>query len=349
MPADQLEPIPEIALEDRRAAVLRAIVEEYVSSAQPVASQRIVARRSIAVSSATVRNDMHALERDGFIAQPHTSAGRIPTDLGSRYYVDHLARTTRLGGAQQRAVRDFFDATHQAMEEVLAQTSQLLARITQHAAVVVPPQSEAATIRGIQVVEVGAGALLAVVVTSSGAVVRIQFPALERGAADPADLITASNLLTAHASGKTLGTSMAPIPATDGAVGVIISAVLAALAEVSAEDSARELFVGGASRIAGEDGFNQPSTVAGLLELLEHQYLVVSLARELINDGVSVRIGKENDEVALQDCSLVLAPYRIDGRGVGTVAILGPTRMDYPGAIAAVDSVSRHLVDHLSN
>ncbi len=344
MSHDSLDTTPP-DLEDRRAEVLRAIVEEFVSSAQPVASQRVAARRGLQVSSATIRNDMHALERDGYIAQPHTSAGRIPTDQGYRYYVDHMVASARLAGAQQRVVRDFFDVAHRAMEEVLSQTSQLLARITNHAAVVVPPQAEAPTIRGIQVVDIGAGALLAVVVTSTGSVLRLP---LSIRTTDSNVLTTASNRLAAALLGNALNGSSSISSTGETELDALCDAVIVALNTLQPHEASAELFVGGASRIANEAGFTDHSTVGQLLELLEHQYLVVSLAREVINEGVSVRIGAENEEVALRDCSLVLAPYRIDGRGTGTVAILGPTRMDYPEAIAAVDTVSRRLEHHLA-
>ncbi|MGB2756477.1 MAG: heat-inducible transcriptional repressor HrcA, partial [Acidimicrobiia bacterium] len=192
-------------VDERRAEVLRAIVEEYVASAQPVASQRVVARNGLKVSSATIRNDMHTLERDGYIAQPHTSAGRVPTDLGYRYYVDHLANTARLAGAQQRAVSDFFEAAHSAMEDVLSQTSQLLARITNHAAVVVPPQDEAPTIRGIQLVDIGDGSILVVVVTSTGSVQRISLPVPPQGRFTPDLLARVSVALTASTLGTPIG------------------------------------------------------------------------------------------------------------------------------------------------
>lgn len=336
-------------IDERRAEVLRAIVEEYVASAQPVASQRVVARKGLTVSSATVRNDMNSLERDGYIAQPHTSAGRVPTDRGYRYYVDHLAASAGLERAQQRAVSDFFEAAHRAMEDVLSQTSHLLARITNHAAVVVTPQGEAPTLRGVQLVDIGDGSVLMVLVTSTGSVQRVPLtgPAAEH--ASPELLARASTALTAATLGTPMGRAATWTRTGDAELDALAASAMSLL---SADDGARsssELFVGGASRIAQEAGFNDASTVRDLLELLEHQYLVVSLARELMSDGVNVRIGAENREVALRDCSLVIAPYRIDGRGVGTVAILGPTRMDYPGAIAAVDTVSRRLESHLSS
>ena len=175
-PADQSEKrlgdmdLPE--LDDRKAEILRAIVEEYVETAQPVGSQTVARSSHLGVSSATVRNDMTVLERDGFIAQPHTSAGRIPTDLGYRYFVDHFADRGPLPAPQRRAVSDFFASTHRALEELLNETSQLLARVSRHAAMVVGPQPDIAHVRSVQLVPLHPNLALVVAVLSNGAVER---------------------------------------------------------------------------------------------------------------------------------------------------------------------------------
>src|SRR5438045_9047332 len=127
----------EQALDDRKSAILRAIVEEYIGSAQPVGSQTIAQTRDLGVSAATVRNEMSVLERDGYITQPHTSAGRIPTDRGYRYFVDHLAGAGQLPAPERRRIAEFFTTATLAMDELLFETSQLLARVRTHAAVVV--------------------------------------------------------------------------------------------------------------------------------------------------------------------------------------------------------------------
>src|SRR5215468_10279315 len=134
-------------LDERKAAVLRAIVEHYVDTAQPVGSQTVTSTTGLGVSAATVRNEMAVLEREGYIAQPHPSAGRVPTDRGYRYYVDHLAGAGQLAAAERRRIAEFFTTATRAMDELLDQTSQLLARVTAHAAVVVGPESQAVVVR----------------------------------------------------------------------------------------------------------------------------------------------------------------------------------------------------------
>ena len=139
-----MAPTEPMDLDERKAAILRAVVEEYVETAEPVGSQRVAGSRKLGVSSATVRNDMTVLEREGYITQPYTSAGRIPTDLGYRYFVDHFTSEGALRITQRRAVAEFFESAHRALEDLLHETSQLLSRVTDHAAMVVGPQPEVA-------------------------------------------------------------------------------------------------------------------------------------------------------------------------------------------------------------
>ena len=157
---------------ERRATVLKAVVEEYVVSAQPVASQTVTTSRDLGVSSATVRNDMTQLEREGYLTQPHTSSGRIPTDQGYRYFVDHFTAAGALPVGQRRAVADFFATTHRALEDLLHETSQLLARLTSHAAVVVGPIADAMRVRTAQLVALEPGTVLAIAVLGNGSVER---------------------------------------------------------------------------------------------------------------------------------------------------------------------------------
>ena len=157
-------------LDERKAAILRAIVEHYVDSAQPVGSQTVTQSAGLGVSAATVRNEMSVLERDGYITQPHTSAGRVPTDSGYRYYVDHLAGSGALPSAERRRIADFFPTATMAMDDLLHETSQLLARVTAHAVVVVGPQAESVHVRSVHLALLQPRVLLAVIVMSNGAV-----------------------------------------------------------------------------------------------------------------------------------------------------------------------------------
>jgi heat-inducible transcriptional repressor len=338
-------------LDERKAAILRAIVEEHIATAQPVGSQTIARSRRLGVSSATVRNEMTVLEREGYIAQPHTSAGRIPTDRGYRFFVDHFDRQPGLAPAQRRAVTDFFTvftSAHRVLEDLFHETSQLLARVSTHTAMVVGPHVEAATVRSVQLVSLQPSLVLVLAVLSNGTVEKCVLHLADDP--DVATLATVAGLLDTQLSGSRW-TSQLPEYRLSGVADADALAREArdALATRAVHDSAEPLYVGGASRLAAEqEAFPTSTSAARLLELLEHQVEVVSLVRDLLDQGPTVRIGSENPLDELQDCSIVVAPYCVDGEVAGTVGVLGPTRMDYRQALAAVEAISQQLGHVLS-
>jgi heat-inducible transcriptional repressor len=334
-------------LDERKSSVLRAIVEEYVETAQPVGSQTVARASRLGVSSATIRNDMTVLEREGFIAQPHTSAGRIPTDQGYRYFVDHFTQRGPLPPQQYRAVADFFESSHRALEDLLDETSQLLARLSRHAAVVVGPQADQATVRGVQLVRLHDRSALLVVVLSNGAIERhvVTVP----DGVDDDQLARAARAVDVDLRDRAWG--VVPDPATTGDVVVdgVAAEVRSALEALVAPEHREALYVGGASNLAAEqEAFATAQSAARLLEMLEHQVVVVSVVHELLQAGLTVRIGSEHQLEELRECALVLAPYEVDGQAAGVVGVLGPTRMDYRHALSAVTAVSQQLGRHLS-
>jgi heat-inducible transcriptional repressor len=338
----------EQALDDRKSAILRAIVEEYIGSAQPVGSQTIAQTRDLGVSAATVRNEMSALERDGYIAQPHTSAGRIPTDKGYRFYVDRFTGEGSLPATQRREVADFFTSAARVMDDLLHDTSLLLARLTSHAAVIVGPQPDVAVICSVTLVRLQPRIILAVAVLSNGAVEK-DHVVLDHDVTDD-DVAQATARLSEHLLGSTFAAINDPPrrPGRADAATQLVASVCEGLRRNAAIGS-EPLFVGGASRLAAEhEAFSNARVAAHLLELLEEHVVMVALMRELLGPGVTVRIGSEHVRDDLRDCSVVLAPYLIEGQPGGTVGVLGPTRMDYRQAQAAVATVSRQLSRSLS-
>ena len=334
-------------MDDRKAAILKAVIEEYVETGQPVGSSTVAKAAALGVSSATVRNEMAVLEREGYVTHPHTSAGRIPTDKGYRFFVDHLTRMKELQPGARQAVSSFFATAHHALEDMLHETSLLLSRITDHAAVVVGPQTDAARIRSVQLVRLHDTSILALAVLSDGRVER-QFIELS-GHIDDGRIGAATAALDAQLRDAVLADLPSIMATGDPIVDSLASQARGALANRDTRDVHEPVFIGGASRIAADlEAFSASETVARLLEVLEHQYVVVSLVRDLIDQGVTVRIGAENQLEDLRECSVVLARYNVEGRAVGTVGVLGPTRMNYPQTMAAVAAVSRRLGRHLS-
>jgi heat-inducible transcriptional repressor len=327
-------------LDDRKAAILRAVVEEYIQTAQPVGSAAVSQIPGMAVSPATVRNEMGALERDGYLAQPHTSAGRIPTDKGYRFFVDTLAPRGRLDPGQSQQVRSFFATAHGELERMLSETSRFLAGLTDYAAVVVRDVEDPARIRSVQLVSLGSRLVLVVLVLGSGAIEKWALELPEEP--NPVHLAAASAHLSAHLVGGTIAHHL-PVPRTDDPAVDRIVAAAATMLTGSFDDSDQhpQVFVGGASHMAS--AFEAVSTIRQVLDILEQQYVLVTLIKDVLDRGLSVSIGAEHGIQSLADCSIVVAPYEIEGEQAGTVGILGPTRMHYEQTLAAVAVVSKRL------
>jgi heat-inducible transcriptional repressor len=331
-------------LDERKAAILRAVVEEYIDTAQPVGSGHVARARGVDVSSATVRNDMAGLEAEGYLRQPHTSAGRVPTEKGYRFFVDHLRRPTRLPGRSAEEVREFFARAHGEAEQMLAETSRLLSNLTNLTAVVSAPTGPAeATIRSVQVVTLGSSAAVVVAVLSDGSVEKHTIEVPEGAGDERAAAATAH--LTHHLAGKVRSAAATVPPTGDPATDEIAARSLAAIVESSPAE-ADQVFVGGAARMA--QAFDAIETVREVLVILEQQIVVVTLLRDVIDRGLAVAIGSETGVAPLAECALVVSPYEVEGQRAGTIGVLGPTRMNYPQALAAVAVVSDRLSDRLT-
>ena len=335
--------IDRTGLDDRKAAILRAVVEEYIETAQPVGSGHVASSSGLAVSAATIRNEMGALERDGFLHQPHTSAGRVPTEKGYRFYVDNLVPPD-LQNDDAEQVRAFFDRAHGEIERMLGETSGLLANLTNSAAVVLGPAYDATEVRSVQLVPLTDRVVLVVVVLANGVVEKHTIELVE--AVDDDVVRRAQGQLAAHAEGSTLaGLGSAPTSG-DATVDRLVQAAVDLLSGDPVTHDAEHVFVEGASRVAS--AFDAVETVREILGILEQQLVVVTLLRDVMDRGLSVAIGTETGMTPLAECALVVSPYSIAGVPVGSIGVLGPTRMDYPQALAAVAVVSQRLSDRLT-
>jgi heat-inducible transcriptional repressor len=330
-------------LDARKAAILNAVVAEYVESAQPVGSGHVTGIPGVEVSSATVRSEMAALESEGYLVQPHTSAGRIPTDKGYRFYVDHLARPGVLDVARRQEVRRFFAEMHGEVEDLLGHTSGLLAHLTDYAAVVVGPGHDSSIIRSVQVVGLGPRVALLIVVLSDGAVEKTKLELPDDTA--EAVLIAAASHMSASLCGCTL-TRLGDVPATgDASLNTVTRVAEEGLSKLSASREPDNVFVGGSSSMAS--AFEAVGTVRSVLSILEQQLVVVSLIEDILDKGLSVAIGAEHGFEPLAPCALVVAPVSVEGEAAGTIGVLGPTRMRYQRALAAVQMVAERLGESL--
>jgi heat-inducible transcriptional repressor len=336
---------PEHELDARKAAILRAIVSHYVRSGEPVGSKTVVERFPLRVSPATVRNEMALLEDAGFIFQPHTSAGRIPTDAGYRYFVDEWTTGSKLPANESRRVRTFFGEPRWELEDALRQTASLLCSLTDHAAVVFAPSLDRSIVKHVELVGLGGDRAMFVLVTNTGRVENHVILISE--SMDEVQLDQTAEMLNRIIVGvplenvaRTISESLERFPLE---LRDTVGRVAAVLEDELAKEESERVFLDGTSKIVDEHRFSDLETVRQVIGALEHRRVLLELVADaLAIDHISVRIGSENQIEEMHSCSVITAPYG-GGSSVGSLGIVGPTRMDYSRTIAAVDEVAAHL------
>ena len=328
----------------RKIEILRAVVEEYVRTGEPVGSETIAERSGLGVSSATIRNEMAALEELGYLSHPHTSAGRIPTDAGYRKYVDALPPGGRMRDAQRRAIAGFFAETMIDLEDVLKGTTQLLSRVTQYAGLAVPPSGSNEVVIRTELIELGSGLLL-LVVGQRGAVDKIM---IDRPAELDADgLASLERELADHVRDKTIPEARAEVLKAAAGAGQAEREVFAAAADVFGDmqvgAGAHHVLIGGVANLADEAAHWRRETVRRLFEALEHESEMIEVMRDVTTDDMNVTIGAEHPHTGEWEASIVSAPFGPRGTSLGAVGVVGPTAMDYVGVMASVRAVARRL------
>jgi len=332
-------------LDDRRARILQALVEEYIRTGQPVSSRAILDSSELQVSSATVRNDLAKLESYGFVAQPHTSAGRVPTHQGYRYYVDHCS-PARLRNATRIRIESFFTDVHAELSKLLQETSGLLSDLSSYPAVVVGPGLGEEKVVGLHLVPLSPNVLLAVTIAESGRVVR-DIVRL-KGEISDTDLHRAESVLAKVYAQRTLQdgrTRARDIPSGELSDPVRRTVRLVSDALTSAETSTQDIYVGGTSHLAAM--WEDIAQVHSMLDLLEHD----SLIRQMVDNpqsGTAVRMGAELDVDGVE-LAVVSSDYEAGEHGFGRVGVIGPMRMDYRRTIKIVEEVSDGLGESLGS
>lgn len=334
--------------DERRFAVLRAIVADYVSTHEPVGSKMIVDRHGLGVSSATVRNDMAVLEEEGLIAQPHTSAGRIPTDKGYRLFVDRLAQVKPLSAAEKRAVQAFLDGAID-LDDVMRRSVRLLAQLTRQVAVIQYPTLTRSTVRHCEVVALTPARLMLVLITDSG---RVDQRVVDLGQVlDDEDVVALRTMVGGALNGRPLmaaSVAVADLPeAAPVKLREVVTTVATVLIETLVEHPEERMLLGGTGNLT-RNAADFPGTLRQVLEALEEQVIVLKLLAAAQDPGtVTVRIGGENEAAEMRDTSVLSIGYGT-GTVLGAMGVVGPTRMDYPGTIAAVHAVARYVGEILA-
>ncbi|MBL3669411.1 heat-inducible transcriptional repressor HrcA [Streptomyces sp. M2CJ-2] len=330
-------------LSERRLQVLRAIVQDYVGTEEPVGSKALTERHNLGVSPATVRNDMAALEDEGFIAQPHTSAGRIPTDKGYRLFVDKLAGVKPMTAPERRAIQNFLEGAVD-LDDVVARTVRLLAQLTRQVAVVQYPSLTRSTVRHVELLPMAPARAMLVLITDTGRVEQrmIDCPA-PIGEATLGDLRARLNSRVAGRRFTDVPSLVEDLPeAFDLEERGTVSTVLSTLLETLVEDNEERLMIGGTANLT-RFGHDFPLVIRPVLEALEEQVVLLKLLGEAKDPGVTVRIGHENAHEGLNSTSVVSVGYGSGGEAVAKLGVVGPTRMDYPGTMGAVRAVARYV------
>ncbi|WP_165985616.1 heat-inducible transcriptional repressor HrcA [Streptomyces sp. YIM 98790] len=330
-------------LSERRLQVLRAIVQDYVGTEEPVGSKALTERHNLNVSPATVRNDMAALEEEGYITQPHTSAGRVPTDKGYRLFVDRLAEIKPLSPAERRAIQNFLGGAVD-LDDVVGRTVRLLAQLTRQVAIVQYPSLTRSTVRHVELLQLAPARVMLVLITDTGRVEQrvIDCPA-QIGESSLADLRARLN---ARVAGEPF--NQVPLLVQDLAESFdredrpTVNSVLATLLETLVEETEERLMVAGTANLTRLT-HDFPLTLQPVLEALEEQVVLLKLLGETKDAQMQVRIGHENPHESLTSTSVVTVGYGTGQEAVARLGVIGPTRMDYPGTMGAVRAVARYV------
>ena len=329
-------------MSSRRLEILRAIVDEYVATQEPVGSKSIADRHGLGISPATIRNEMAVLEEEGLITQPHTSAGRIPTDRGYRVFVDKLATIKPLSVAERRAIETFLEGALD-LDDVVMRTVRLLADVTKQVAVVQYPSMVKSRVRHIELVAITPARVMMVLITDAG---RIEQRVTELTQDVSEEFLhTLRDQLNTAMMGHRLpeiadlisGILESYVLRDRKDVAIVISSVI----EMAMERSEEKIVLAGTANLARfQEDFS--STMHPVLEALEEQVVLLRLLSDA-NQNIMVRIGQEQTDVNLRTTSLVAVGYGSDDISLGALGIIGPTRMDYAGSMGAVSAVARYV------
>ena len=331
----------------RQIDVLRAIVQDYVRSREPVGSRTLVERYDLGVSPAMIRNDMAALEEAGYITQPHTSAGRIPTDKGYREFVDQINVVKPLSGAERRAISELLEGAVD-LDDVLERTVRLLAQLTQQVAIVQYPSLRRSALLHVELVPAATHRLMVVIITDTGRVEQ-RTVEISQEELDGATLAELRARLNAAGVGRRMPELVTALREVVGAFphedAELVDAVIDVVVDTMSEEVGERIVMAGTANLARAD-VDFTRTITPVLEALEQQVVLLRLLSEMAEESpLAVRIGHETHTEGLSETAVVAGAYGTSGvgAGFGQVGIVGPTRMDYPSTMAAVRAVARYL------
>lgn len=330
---------------DRQQKILKTVVHRYITTGVPVGSKSLAEILNLGVSPATIRNELSKLEGMGYLFQPHVSAGRVPTDLGYRFYVDSLVGRTRLREDEKEVILTLFSNKTAELENLLQETSTLLSRLTSTAALIIAPRLRRNTIKHIDLVKLAEDVILLVIITDTGRVEKKQIDIEDTDGC--ADIEQVQVFLNQRLQGKGLGELEGLIEHHDLEElksPELACKVLAVIQDILSHEKYEKVFVGGTMNLLHYLDEKGSIRIRNLLRHFEEQYFLLNMLSEALGSKeLMVRIGDENIYKELQHFSLVATPYSMGEELVGTVSVLGPTRMDYARVIPTVDFIAKSL------
>lgn len=333
-------------LDKRKRSILQAIVDDYISTAEPIGSRTIARKHDLGVSPATIRNEMADLELLGYIEQLHTSSGRIPSAKGYRFYVDSLLAPTQISEQEIALIKNWYQEKTRHVEEVFQETAKILSKITSNISLVLVPQVTQCAFKYLKFLPFDDCRTILVVVTDTGFV--------ENKVIDIPRGLTFNDLqrIAEHINRRLSGVSFDNIELSilreiqnDMLIDVeLFETAIGILKQALVVEKNERLYLGGTTQLLSQPEFKNVEKVKSFLDMLEEEHLLATiLQKQKRDDGVIVTIGDENKFGGIQDCSMVQATYRVDGQVVGTVAVLGPTRMDYGKVMSVLEFMHNHL------
>ncbi|MBZ4686782.1 MAG: heat-inducible transcriptional repressor [Clostridia bacterium] len=339
-------------MDERKHRVLQAIIQDYITTAEPVGSRSIARKYDLGVSPATIRNEMADLEEMGYLEQPYTSAGRVPSDKGYRFYVDCIMEKDQLSEAEENFIKMQFAKKMEEIEEVIKKTSDLLSQLTQYTALVLGPNLSSSIFRYVQMSLIETGKALLVIVTQTGSVKHkiMDVPANF----SQKDLNKVSMVLNSKLKGiafeKVKKSVLDEIYNELIKEKILLETVLEILNNTLNNSNTENIFLGGTLNILNQPEFRDVEKIKSILGILEEKDILRKLMQYNDKmDGITVKIGEENPFEEVRNCSLITATYHMNGEVVGSIGILGPTRMKYSKTIALVEYITQVLSNTLSN
>jgi len=336
-------------LTERQLLILKAIVDDYITNAEPVGSRSVSKRDEVNYSPATIRNEMSDLEELGFLEKPHSSAGRIPSQKGYRYYVDHLVSPTKLTKGEVSDIQTVLDSRFNEFEQLIKQSANVLSNLTSYTSIVLGPEVFESTLKQIQLIPISDDQAVAIIVTDTGHVENqtVNFPGELKGV----ELEKVVNILNERLRGV-------PLIQLQEKLSAEISSLLKRyvnqyesmiemLKGVFQTHQNGKVFYGGKTNILSQPEFNNVEQVRNILNIFEEDTLVSKLFRSA-DSGLTIKIGEENHFEPFDECTIITATYSLDGKHMGTVGILGPTRMEYPRVISIMDYLSKDMTKILT-